>query len=163
MENIQRLMRCYLAFMAFFFIASTAYLQAQGPAYRGGDLTIRTNSDIPRNVASITEIDGDLLITGVSNFPNFADLESVTGDITIRNLHRSLTALNRVFTSLTTVGGILLIWDNDDLRTISGFNALKTVTGGLEIGNYRRTGTFNVRRESAFNVFAFFFVAYGRW
>ena len=111
MENIQRIMRCYLVVMAVFFIASTAFLQAQRTPYRGGNLTITTDGDVPSNVAEITTIDGALSISGgISEFPDFAALGEVRGNLTIEDL--GLTTLSRIFPVLTLVGGTILIWDN---------------------------------------------------
>ena len=134
MENIQRLMRCHLVVMAVFFIASTAFLQAQRSPYRGGNLTIIDNDDVPSDVTTITTVDGSLSISGgISEFPDFAALEEVRGNLTIEDL--GLTTLPRIFPALTLVGGNILIWDNARLTSITGFNALETVTGALRIGN----------------------------
>ena len=59
MKNLQKIIlwNCYLAV---FFIASTASLQAQRTPYTGGNLRIRSDNDIPSNVASIPHITGYL-------------------------------------------------------------------------------------------------------
>ena len=157
MENIQRLMRCCLAVMAVFFIASTASLQAQRTPYGGGDLTININADVPSDVSTIAVVTGTLTLSGtITSFPDFAALEGVSGDLVINGI--LLPSLRNVFPSLTTVGGNLLIWDNNLLSSITGFDVLETITGGLEIGNSRRVSEFgmpvgnpNLRTISSFS------------
>ena len=123
MENIQRIMRCYLAVIAVFFIASTAYLQAQRTPYVSGDLTITTDTDVPSDVATITTITGTLSISGtITEFPNFRDLEVVEGSLTIDDITTAtLTALTDIFPALDSVYGNLAIRNQSIVETIGGF------------------------------------------
>ena len=135
MKNIQRIIlsKYYLAFL---FLASTAYLQAQRTPYVSGDLTIATDTDVPSDVATITTITGTLSISGtITEFPDFRDLEVVEGSLTIDNITTTgLITLTDIFPALDSVRGNLFIVSNEFVQTISGFADLDSVGGNLSIG-----------------------------
>ena len=122
-------------------------LHGQGTTYNGGTLTISGDDDIPLNVATITTIDGDLILEGgLTFFPNFALLDEVQGDLVIQNLsHAPLTELNGLFSVLNIIDGDLTFINNTHLGTITGFHALDTLGGDFSIGG---TGTGNLVLES---------------
>ena len=130
MKNIQRIMKYYLAV---FFLASPAYLQAQTP-YTSGDIDIDAPADVPSNVAAITRIDGDLDIGGtITVFPNFAALKIVEGDLSIRGITtNTLTDLTNIFPVLDSVRGDLTIV-SEHIQAISGFAELDSVGGDLDV------------------------------
>ena len=127
-------MRCYFGIIAVFFLASTAYLQAQGP-YTGGSLTINSDADVPSDVATITTIDGTLKIGGtITSFPNFAALKVVETHLQILRLSSTtLTTLTDIFPALREVKMNLSINLNPELTTVSGFDMLTTIAGKLTI------------------------------
>ena len=134
MKSIQRIIlwKCYLAV---FFLASTASLQAQPTIIGPLPLTIHDDRDVPRNVSAITNITSSLTIGGgVTSFPNFAALEEVGAALTISMKNSSLTELKNIFPALKTVRGHIIIRDNNSLTTISGFDAL-THLGGIIIND----------------------------
>ena len=135
MENITRIIRSYLAVIAVFFLASTAYLQAQRTPYVSGDLTITTDADVPSDVATITTITGALSISGtITEFPNFRDLEVVQGRLSIDDITTgTLTTLTDIFPALDTIRGNLVIRNQSVVETIGGFVALDSVGGLLFI------------------------------
>ena len=144
MENIQRLIRGCFGIIAVFFLASTAYLQAQGP-YTGGNLTIKSDADVPSNVATITTIDGILRIEGtITSFPNFAALEVVETHLQILRLSSTtLTTLTGIFPALREVKKNFSINLNSELTTVSGFDMLTTITGKLTIFNNAKLTTIS--------------------
>ena len=103
MENIQRLIRCCFAVMAVFFLASTAYLQAQEVIHTGNlTITSNTDPDLPSNVEEITQISGFLRIEGsFTSFDSFAALKVVTGNLII--LRTNASTLTDIFPALTDV------------------------------------------------------------
>ena len=122
--------------MAVFFIASTAYLQAQRSPYVSGDLTIATDTDVPSNETTLATITGNLSISGtITEFPDFAALETVEGNLTISGLtDTNLTDLANIFPLLEEVDGDLLIQNNGFITTIRGFASLNGVGGNVSIG-----------------------------
>ena len=131
MKNLQRIIlwKCYLAV---FFIASTAYLQAQTD-YTSGDLDINAPGSVPSNVTTITRIDGTLTIGGmITEFPNFAALEVVEGNLFINGIaNSSLTDLRDIFPVLDSIRLGLSIRSNAKVKTITGFASLDSVGGHL--------------------------------
>ena len=109
-----------------------------------GDLAILDNSDIPLNVATITNISGNLTISGaLSSFPSFNALNFVGGNVEIKDLTTPVDLSGSgIFPALTHVGDSLMISGNSQ-TTISGFGALLRVgdnpltdaTGGLFISS----------------------------
>ena len=99
-------------------------------------LTITQNSDVPSGSESITRITGNLTIGGtITEFPDFADLEVVEGDLIIDGITTgSLTALDNIFPSLDSVRGSLFIQNNEFVKTITGFVEFERVGGSLNIG-----------------------------
>ena len=118
-------------------------LHGQGTTYNGGNLTISSDDDIPLNVATITTIDGNLILEGgLTFFPNFALLNEVQGNLVIQNLsHAPLTELNGLFSVLNTIDGDLTFINNAHLGVITGFHALDTLGGDFSIGG---TGAGNL-------------------
>ena len=134
MKNLQRIIlwKCYLAV---FFLASPAYLQAQ--IIHTGDLTITVDGDVPSNETTLTRITGNLTIDGtITSFPNFAALAVVEGNLTIDNITTSsLTTLTDIFPALDTIRGNLLIQNNTVIQTITGFTVLDSIGGYLSIND----------------------------
>ena len=99
-------------------------------------LTIATDTDITGAVGTLTRIRGDLTIGGdITTFPNFAALEVVEGNLTISGLtDGSLVDLASIFSVLTEVQGNLIIQNNANVATITGFVALREVDGNVSIG-----------------------------
>ena len=85
----------------------------------------------------ITRINGNLTIGGaLTTFPNFPNLTFVDGNITITGLtDASLTGLAGIFSLLEEVTGNLIIQNNSELLTITGFDVLREVGGNVEIGS----------------------------
>ena len=129
-------------------------LYAQGTTYNGGNLTISSDDDIPLNVATITTIDGNLILEGgLTFFPNFALLNEVQGDLVIQNLsHAPLTELNGLFSALNTIDGDLTFINNAHLGVITGFHALDTLGGDFF---YRRYGCWQPRIVIGFGFWGF--------
>ena len=124
--------------MAVFFLASTAYLQAQEVVHTGSlTITSNTDPDLPSNVEAITQITGTLRIGGTfTDFPKFAALRVVTGNLQIlRHDTPSLTELTGIFPALTEVRNGISINLNPQLTSVSGFDALETITNKLTIFN----------------------------
>ena len=92
-------------------------------------MIIDEDSDIPSNVASITRITSGLSIGGtITEFPDFAALEVVEGNLIIRGITTpALTRLEDIFPSLESVRGSLQIQGHTVVQTISGFNALENI------------------------------------
>ena len=94
-------------------------------------LSITSHSEVPPHVSSIKQIKGDLVICGnISEFPDFASLESVEGDLLIENT--KTLALIHIFPALRNVGGRLVIQNNEALTTLSGFPQLTRIRIHLE-------------------------------
>ena len=134
-------MRCCLAFMAVFFIASTAFLHAQGPAYTNGDLTITSDGTVPSNVDAITEITGNLTIGTTRSpfgtltaFPDFAALEVITGSLVIAgNATPGVTEFTGIFPALDTIHGRINIRNQTVIQTISGFAELDSIGQDIQV------------------------------
>ena len=93
------------------------------------DLTISTDTNVPGRVTRITRIRGNLTINGaITEFPDFAILEVVEGNLTINGLSdASLTDLTGIFPLLFDVQDDLRIQNNANVETITGFDALTRV------------------------------------
>ena len=71
----------------------------------------------------------------ITTFPDFADLEVVEGNLTISGITTAtLIDLNGIFPSLTSIEGNLIIQNNANVETISGFALLESVDGDVNIG-----------------------------
>ena len=110
--------------------------KAQITSSCSASLTISQDSDVPGNVATLVRITGDLTIGGaITTFPDFAALRVVEGNLTISGLSvATLTDLADIFPLLEEVKGNLLIQNNANVATITGFVALREVGGNVEIG-----------------------------
>ena len=99
-------------------------------------LTIAVDADIPSDAGTLTRIRGDLTIGGtIATFPDFAALTLVEGNLVISGLtDTNLTALGSIFPVLEEVQGDLLIQNNANVATITGFAALSEVDGNVSIG-----------------------------
>ena len=126
-------------------VCFSSMLLGQGAnPYTGGDVTFRTQFDVDtfENGALYTSTNGNLTIdaTGtITNLSNFADLESVGGELTITNYGADETVADPLaaFASLNTTDGVRIV---DDVTGNPGIRELKSVTidsihGDLEIGN----------------------------
>ena len=102
---------------------------------RTTDIAISVDGDVPTDASTITRIEGNLTIGGtITNFPNFASLEFVKGNLIIRGITTStLISLDDIFPFLDSIHGDLIIEENDLLQTLSGFVALDSIGGNLEI------------------------------
>ena len=96
----------------------------------------RCPEDVTAALASFVRITGDLTIGGdITTFPDFAALEVVEGNLTISGLtDGSLVDLASIFSVLTEVQGNLIIQNNANVATITGFVALREVDGNVSIG-----------------------------
>ena len=121
------------------------------PSYTNGNLAINANNGVPNNVAAITRITGDLSISGtITNFPDFATLKVVEGDLEIDGITTSrLIDLDDIFPSLDSVRGNLSIENNNRVQTITGFATLDSIGGTLQIGNF--SGNIALRTLSGFD------------
>ena len=99
-------------------------------------LTIDDPADVTAALATLVRITGDLTIGGtITTFPDFAALRVVEGNLTISGLSvSSLPTLPDIFPLLEEVQGNLLIQNNANVATITGFVALSEVGGNVEIG-----------------------------
>ena len=93
------------------------------------DLTIA--GDIPSNVSAILRIAGDLTIGGtITEFPDFAALEVVEGNLVIRGITTStLTNLANVFPALKSIGGDLSFESNDLVEPFRALARSQALTG----------------------------------
>ena len=100
-----------------------------------GALTINSDGTFPSNETTVETITGDLTITGgITRAPNFAALRVVEGNLTINNITTAgLTELADIFLLLETVGGDLVITNNANVTTITGFHVLASVGGAFTL------------------------------
>ena len=150
MKNLQRIIlwKCYLAV---FFIASPASLQAQ--TTHTGDLAITSDGTLPGNETTLMRITGNLNISGtITSFPDFAALEVVGGNLTIIGLtDTKLIDIAGIFPLLEEVGGDLLIHGNNKVETIAGFVSLREVYGRVSFGTDQIDGNANLTASPALN------------
>ena len=99
------------------------------------DITITSPATVPGNAAEVVRITGNLTISGtITEFPNFATLEVVQGNLTIDNITTpSLTTLADIFPALDSVYGNFHIQNQSVVETITGFVELDTI--GTDTGN----------------------------
>ena len=99
------------------------------------DLTIAADGEAPGNVTEVTRIEGNLTISGtITEFPNFAALKVVEGDLSITPITTStLTTLDDIFPALDTILGDLVIRNQNFLQTIGGFAELDSIGKTLSI------------------------------
>ena len=131
MKNIQKIILSKY-YLAVFFLASTAYLQAQ-TTYTSGDLTINHDSNSPSNVREISTITGNLTIHEfVTTFPDFAALKVVEGNVTINDIRSIDFNLADIFPVLDSIRGNFVI-ENTPSSEISGLEELDSIGGNLHI------------------------------
>ena len=95
-------------------------------------------TDLNNIFPALDTIQGGLTIIGndfVETITGFAELDSVGGNLWIGSLSYGNATLTSIptFSSLTSVGRNFIIERNAALTTFSGFDALKTIIGGLII------------------------------
>ena len=158
------ILTCLLLSNAFF----AANIQAQ-TVYKGGNLVINADSDVPSNVATITTIDGNLILEGglgpslkfsfallnevqgdltihvdLVHFPQFPALKVLKGNLTISGLNEffpspNIRAIGSALRVLTRIGGDLTIRDNTILE-LPDFTALTSIGGNILIRKNRFLG-----------------------
>ena len=120
MKNTQKIILC-MCYLAVFFLASPAYLQAQ--TTHTGDLSINADVEIPSNVDAIIIITGNLAISGtITAFPDFAALRVIEGNLVIEDI--TTADLTDIFPALKTIHGHIDIQSNNNVQTITGFEML---------------------------------------
>ena len=101
------------------------------------DLTINSSTlaGFAPLVPSVVQITGSLTVSGnLAEFPNFATLRVVTGNLIIEGLtNATLTEITNIFPALEEVQGDIFIRNNANLLTIRGFAALRAVGFNITI------------------------------
>ena len=102
---------------------------------RTTDLTINADADFPSNGTTFVRLEANLTIGGtITSFPDFAGLKTVERKLTINNITTgTLTDLTGIFPALEEVTGYLVITNNANVTTITGFGAIASITGKLTI------------------------------
>lgn len=99
-----------------------------------GNVELYSQADLDHFVATYpncTQISGSLWIqgSGITSLMPLNSIQSVGGDLTIRDIQSNLSG----FSSLTSVNGDLVIWENPQLTNLNGLTSLTSINGKLEI------------------------------
>jgi Putative metal-binding motif/Secretion system C-terminal sorting domain/Trypsin-like peptidase domain/Receptor L domain len=97
-----------------------------------GNVVFTTQAQVDAFWQCISVIDGSLIIQGpsITNLANLANLDSVTGNVTIQ--YTNLTSLDGL-DGLTTIGATLMVKTNSQLEELEGLNNLTSVGNNLMI------------------------------
>lgn len=120
-----------LSLVAAFCIAATLTPAAHAQICPG--MTLNTQAEVDAfNCVTVT---GNLFIqgSGITNLNGLSELTSVGGNLSLFN-NNDLTSITGLG-ALTNVGGTLGISANNDLTSLTGLNALTSVDGGVVISN----------------------------